>query len=273
MGGTWQGGVFAISDCLVFSCIYMPCFFMYLQLKTTYTHTASYVPGQNWGSSSNTTMTTSDPSDVNMETDTLNVPVEAEEGYWPALPVVKPKKAKHNSRGPRKAEKCQMDRLETQHLLQLIGALKWSHGIIVDHETKVKEYMGRELQKGEKSERIIVEYHTNRNNIGAHGLFIFEHRVYPTRLKICEITKALNYPMDLFMAAWGKMPFKLIEQILGRRVPSIQNLCTRFTIAEEYLDIFEPVHLKAFLIYLRVLIWGQNQISKHQAVPTVEIIN
>ena len=269
MGGTWQGGVFAISDCLVFSCIYMPCFYMYLQLKTAYTHTASYVPGQNWGSSSNTTMTTSDPSDVNMETDTLNVPVEAEEGYWP-LTVVKPKKAKHNSRGPRKAEKCQMDRLETQHLLQLIGALKWSHGIIVDHETKVKEYMRRELQKGEKSEKIIVEYDLNRNNIGTHGLFIFQHRVYPTRLKICDITKELNYPIH-FMDAWGKTPFKMIKMF--SRVPSIENLCTRFTIAEEYLDIFEPVHLKAFLIFLRVLIWGQSQISKNQAVPTVDIIN
>ena len=244
-------------------------FFMYLQLKTTYTQTCSYIPGQKWGSSSHTSMASSDQSDVDMVTNTLNVPVEAEEGYWAALPVVKPKKAKHNSRGPMMAEKCQLDKLETQHLLQLIGALKWSHAVILDHEAKVEKYIRRELQKGENQENIMVDYHVNRNNIGAHGLFIFHNRIYATQLKICEGVEVPDYQMSQFMDVWGKMPFELMEQNMGGKVPKLQFLSTKFTIAEEYLDIFEPVHIKAFLIFIRVLTWGPNQISKNQAFPEV----
>ena len=74
-----------------------------------------------------------------------------------------------------------MDKLKTHHLLQLIGSLKWSNGVILDHQRKVKEYMKRELiQKGERSESIMVEYEMNKKNIGAHGLLILQHRIYLT---------------------------------------------------------------------------------------------
>ena len=238
---------------------------MYLQLKTTLTHTASDMPGQKLDSSSNATPT----SNVNMVTDTVSVPVDSDEEYC-GVPVRRKKKVKHNPRGPTNDAKCQMDKLKTHHLLQLIGSLKWSNGVILDHQRKVKEYMKRELiQKGERSESIMVEYEMNRNNIGAHGLLILQHRIYLTRLLICEIDKELrSCPIHLFMDMWGQTP----SEDIGMKVPSIENLCTRFTMAEEYLDVFEPVHLKALLIFLRVLIWGQSQISKNQPIPTVTIL-
>jgi hypothetical protein len=137
--------------------------------------------------------------------------------------------------------------------------MKWSNAIVMDHEKQVQEH-GKESS-------LNVTYDMNINNIGAYGLFLFEHRVYPTRLKMFprRDENQENFYQQLYLRTiirdWGLRP-KLLESVAG--------ISTKYNIVEKYLDIFEPAHLKALLIYLRIIIWGQSPFDKNQPKPTIQ---
>jgi hypothetical protein len=192
---------------------------------------------------------------------TPEMSLESDEEYIPACKRKKPPKVQGDSRSPKVAEKKQLNKLVTQHLLQLIGIIKWSNAIVIDHEKQV-------IQR-EKSERE-VPYILKTNNVGAYGLFIFQHRVYLTHLKVILSCSSKEQEQEPFQVITYRTAVRIWGQNETDTLGGKQYVSTKFTIMEKYLDIFEPAHLKALLIYLRIIIWGQSPFAKVQLKPKIQ---
>jgi hypothetical protein len=179
----------------------------------------------------------------------------SDEEYLATCERKKTPKMKGNSRSPKFAETNQLNKLVTKHLLQLIGTIKWSNAIVIDHEMQV--------QKQQEKSSLKARYKMNVNNIGAYGLFIFQHHLYLTHLKVHMLPSG-NHERFIYRTAirdWGLKPIPDRTE---------EYVSPKFTIVEKYLDLFEPAHLKALLIYLRTIIWGPSPFAKDQPKPTIQ---
>ena len=145
------------------------------------------------------------------------------------------------------ADKKQLSYLKTQHLVQLIGILKRSSDITEN------------ASKSRALHRMEAMYKKPR----CFGLFMMQNHVYLTRLSVKSShtvdDRYSRYAERQFIQNLGRMDAdgRLIGEVYS--IP-LKQFSLEYKIAEGYLDIYKPKHVKALINYLCIIFWHEQQI-------------
>ena len=124
--------------------------------------------------------------------------------------------------------------LKNQHLVQLIAMLKWS--------VHLKDEAINGCMKDKQQLSI-------KRNLMAYGLFIQQNRVYFTKLS------ADDKNTDCVV---NELYVHLLGERLSLNSVIFKDHSPKYQISNGYLDIFDPLHMKVFQTYLRIIIWHEQ---------------
>ena len=133
------------------------------------------------------------------------------------------------------AEKQQLAQLNTQHLIQLIGLLK----ISMSNLAEARHYTLRFITIDKKP--------------ASYGLLVLHNHVYLTKLSVVQHD---TIPLDLRKEFIEKLG---VADTIRSDGGLSQSCSLNYKISDGHLDLFVSEHLKAFLNYLRVLIWHEQK--------------